>query len=95
MENKVFLEQKADALRGCGFVSCGNPEFALEIMAALPKPEFEEVKHIFGIGPDCVDGYLYLPRGRRIIGAIIRRHLRESKAAIVSNTRALKTITGV
>mgnify|MGYP001546197218 CR=1 FL=1 len=92
MDNEIYLNQQAEALRRYGYSSFSNPEFAGEVMAALPKPEFAKVKHIFGTGTNCVGGYIYLPKGRRHIAAEIRRTLRESKQAIASNTRALAAL---
>lgn len=92
MENKVYLNQQAEELRRYGYSNFSNPEFAVEVMAALPKPEFADVKHVFGTGSDCVGGYMYVPRGRRHIAAEIRRSIRKAKEAIASNTRALAAL---
>lgn len=93
MANEVFISQQADALRRYGYSDFSNPEFAKEIMAALPKPEFKDVKHVFGTGADCVGGYIYIPKGRRRVAANIRQNIRDARRAFASNSRALAALS--
>lgn len=91
MENNVFLNQQIEGIRRYGYVEFSNPDFAIEVMAELPRPEFAEVKHVAGAGRFAVEGFIYLPRAKKKLAARVKRDLREaeSNAAIYRRTIAV------
>jgi hypothetical protein len=92
MEN-VFLKQQIEELRRAGYVSFANPEFAREVMAALPRPEFEAVRYVNGTGRCAVEGFIFMPRARRTVTTLVKRDLREAEKNAASYRNALAELS--
>lgn len=90
---KVFLQQQIEGLRRYGYVTFANPEFAREVMAALPRPEFAAVRYVNGTGRYAIEGFIFMPRARRTIAARVKSDLSDAEKWAASYRNALAELS--
>lgn len=89
----VFLKQQITRLRDEGFLSIANPTMAAELMALLPRPEFNEVAYVDGIGTWAVQGYIYMPKAKSKIIEEVQDDIAEREKELASHKKALALLT--